>query len=508
MNEANKTTALFWRKMGVMIDASLPLMKALATVVKEIPERDPLRNVICGVAAAIESGSTLKEALARYPEAFPPTVLALAEVGEMTGAIEQSMFKIADGYDNGTFSAGEMPGQGTCAQYAAPAADAAENDDAAVKYVKMVIGEAVKSRASDIHFEWVNGNMRVRRRIDGVLHGMEAPPVPIQASVIRRLKIMGAMNVAERRVPQDGRIQLNVSGADLDCRVSAVPCVTGESISIRILNKQPVLPGLDRAGFSPENLEKIAGWLKQPGGMIVTAGPAGSGKTTLLYTCLKELNSDGVKIVTVEDPVEYVIAGVNQVAVRQELGLTFPGALQGMLRQDPDVFMIGEMRDMDTLSIGVNAALTGRLVLTSLYANEAPAAVMRMIEMGLDPFFVSSALLGVCAQRLVRRICPECREEYKPEPRLVELAKAGPGMKFFRGKGCPACNQTGYLGRIAIHEMLGINDRIRSVLAHDCDLAALRKAARDTGMMTLREDGLAKVKQGITTIDELLRIAV
>lgn len=507
MNEANKTTALFWRKMGVMIDAGLPLMKALATVVKEIPERDPLRNVICGVAAAIENGSTLKEALAKYPESFPPTVLALVEIGEMTGAIEQSMFKIADGYDNGTFSAGETSGQGSEIKDASPATTAVENDEEIIKYVNLVIFEAVRSRASDIHFEWVDGNMRIRYRIDGVLYDLTVPPMPIPASVIRRLKIMGGMNIAETRLPQDGRIQLNISGESLDCRVSAVPYVTGESIVVRILNKQHVLPGLNQI-MAPENYANLMGWLKQPNGMIITTGPTGSGKTTLLYACVNELNKDGVKIVTVEDPVEYIIAGVNQLRVRQEIGLTFPSALRGMLRQDPDVFMIGEIRDMDTAAMGVQAALTGHLVLTTLFTSDAPAAVQRLIDIGIEPFLVSSTLLGVCAQRLVRRICKECKEEYKPEPRLVELAKAGPGMKFFRGKGCPACNQTGYHGRTAIHEMMGMNDKIRSVLAHDFDLAALRKAARDTGMMTLREDGLANVKQGITTIDELLRIAV
>ncbi len=504
MNEKNKTAALLWRKMGVMIDAGLPLMKTLATIVKEIPDSDSLRHVISGVAAMIENGSTFKEALLKYPQTFPPTVLALIEVGEMTGSLEKVMIKIAENYENDTFTAGETPrhesetGDG-------PRSTITADDEASIKFVGKVLSESLKSGAGVIHFEWVNGSMRIRHRIDGVLHDLAAPPRPIQEAVIRRLKIMGGMNVAEKRLPQDGRIQLNISGTPLDCRVSTAPYVTGESVVVRMLNKQSALPGPDQIGFSPENSAKLKGWLRRTNGMIITAGPAGSGKTTLLYTCVKELNNDGMKIVTVEDPVEYVIAGVNQLQVKQELGLTFAAALRGTIRQDPDVFMIGEIRDRETAATGVQAALTGHLVLASLYTNDTSEAVRRLMDLGIEPFLVGSTLIGVCAQRLVRKICGECREEYEPEAWRLELSKAAPGMKFYRGKGCPACCQTGYHGRIAIHEMLEMNDRMRSVLAQDPDIEKIRKAARDSGVLTLREDGLAKVKQGITTIEEVLK---
>lgn len=380
-----------------------------------------------------------------------------------------------------------------------------------IKLVTQIISEAVKHRASDIHVEPLEDKFRIRYRIDGVLHEMPGPPKQLQASVLSRLKIMSGLNIAERRLPQDGRIRVSAMNKDLDLRVSTLPAIYGESLVMRILDKSSFLLGLQELGFSPEDEERFERLIRLPYGMILVTGPTGSGKTTTLYAALNYINKPNKKLITVEDPVEYQLSGINQVNVKPAIGLTFASGLRTMLRQAPDVIMVGEIRDFETASIAIQAALTGHLMFSTLHTNDAPGAVTRLIDMGIKPYLVSSTVQAIMAQRLVRKICENCKESYTPtKDELVAVSLAPEDLKenkLFRGHGCKECVYTGYKGRVGIFELLIVNDEIRELIVKKASSNIIREAARKAGMKSLRDDGLLKALGGITSIPEVIRVA-
>jgi general secretion pathway protein E/type IV pilus assembly protein PilB len=387
-----------------------------------------------------------------------------------------------------------------------------EADAPIIKLVNTLIVEAFKARASDIHLEPLSKKFRVRYRIDGLLHEMKSPPKRLQAAIISRLKIQSNMSIAERRIPQDGRIQTQVVGKLIDLRVSCIPTNHGESIVMRILDKEGLRLGLPELGFFTDDQQTFERLIGLPDGILLVTGPTGSGKTTTLYSCLNFINRPDRKIITVEDPVEYLLSGINQVQVNEAVGLTFAGALRAMLRQAPNVIMLGEIRDVETATIAINASLTGHLVFSTLHTNDAPGAVTRLIDIGVKPFLVASSTRALMAQRLVRKVCKKCAASYQPtETELCSLnldpAKVT-GATFLRGKGCNDCNKTGYRGRFGIFEIFVIDDEARKLIYDRVPTSVLRARAREMGMRTLREDGARKVLAGLTTADEVIRATV
>jgi general secretion pathway protein E/type IV pilus assembly protein PilB len=377
--------------------------------------------------------------------------------------------------------------------------------------VNSLIIEAFKMRASDIHLEPMAKVFRVRYRIDGVLHEVKSPPKRLQASIISRLKIQSNMSIAEKRVPQDGRIQTQVGGKVIDLRVSCLPTNHGESIVMRILDKEGLKLGLPELGFFTDDQQTFERLIALPDGILLVTGPTGSGKTTTLYSCLNFINRPDRKIITVEDPVEYVLAGINQVQVSEAVGLTFAAALRSMLRQAPNVIMLGEIRDMETASIAINASLTGHLVFSTLHTNDAPGAVTRLIDIGVKPFLVASSTRALMAQRLVRKICRKCAAPHMPTDTELKALGIDPntqGANFQQGKGCSECNKLGYKGRFGIFEVFVINDEARKLIYDKVPSAVLRNQAREMGMRTLREDGARKVVAGLTSAEEVIRATV
>ncbi|MBI5739477.1 MAG: type II secretion system ATPase GspE [Nitrospirae bacterium] len=372
-----------------------------------------------------------------------------------------------------------------------------------VKLVNMLITRAVESRTSDIHIEPFENNVKVRYRIDGALTDVESLPRRIQPAVISRVKIMSRLNIAERRLPQDGRIKLRVSGRDIDLRVSSIPTIYGESIVMRILDSGTALVVLEQLGFPEDTVEKYRKVITTPYGMFLVTGPTGSGKTTTLYASLNQLNSPDKKIITIEDPIEYQIEGINQIQVKPQIGLTFANGLRHIVRQDPDIIMVGEIRDVETAEIAIHSALTGHLVFSTLHTNDAPGAVTRLLDMGIEGFLVSSSLIGVLAQRLVRVICPKCKELLPPD-RQVEL----PGLDItaYHGAGCEDCRYTGYRGRTGIFEMMAVDGEMRQLILDRVNADVIRQKAVRKGMQVLRDSGWQKVKEGVTTVEEVLRV--
>ncbi|MDA3875123.1 MAG: ATPase, T2SS/T4P/T4SS family [Kiritimatiellae bacterium] len=392
------------------------------------------------------------------------------------------------------------------------AEEATEQDAPIIKLVSLIIIEAFRSRASDIHVEPMEKQLRVRYRIDGVLQEMESPPKRLQSAILQRLKIMANMKIAEKRVCQDGRIQINVMGRELDLRVSVVPSNHGESVVMRILDKESLKLGLPELGFFTDDQQTFRSMIQLADGIVLVTGPTGSGKTTTLYSCLNEINKPDRKIITVEDPVEYQLSGINQVHVRADIGLTFANALRSILRQAPNIVMIGEIRDIETAEIAVNASLTGHLVFSTLHTNDAPSAITRLIDIGVKPFLVASSLRGIMAQRLVRKICGKCSETYKPSERelrqLGALAGQVEDVELSRGKGCQNCAYTGYSGRIGIFEIFTITEEVQHLIYEQVNSSTMRNKARELGMRTLREDGLRKVIAGQTTLEEVFRVTL
>jgi general secretion pathway protein E len=380
-----------------------------------------------------------------------------------------------------------------------------------IRLVSLIITNALEMRASDIHIEPFENRLIVRYRIDGVLHEVESPPRRLSPAVISRVKIMANLDIAERRLPQDGRIRLRVQGKDIDLRISTVPTMHGESVVMRILDKGGVALDFKRLGFEEGTLKAFLDVLLEPHGILLVTGPTGSGKTTTLYTALDRLNKPDVKILTVEDPVEYQMPGINQIQVKPQIDLTFANALRSIVRQDPDVIMIGEIRDLETAQIAVQSALTGHLVLSTVHTNDAPYTVNRLLDMGVEDYLLTSTVIGILAQRLVRTLCPHCKEEYVALPELVEemgLRKFADGgeIRLFHEKGCHGCAQTGYIGRISIMEMLPMTDPLRSLVMRHATSTDLRAEAIKGGMTTMYEDGMRKAVAGITTFEEVLRV--
>ena len=392
----------------------------------------------------------------------------------------------------------------------AQAEDVKEEDAPIIRLVGLILMEALRKRASDIHLEPLKDRFRVRYRIDGICREALTPPKGLQGLIISRIKIMAGIDIAEKRLPQDGRIRIKLLGKEIDLRVSTLPGLYGESVVMRILDKSTLLVDLEKLGFSRQDQRKFESLITLPHGIILVTGPTGSGKTTTLYAVLGRINRSDRKLITVEEPVEYQLTGINQAQVRPEIGLTFARILREMLRQAPDIIMVGEIRDTETAQIAVSAALTGHLVFSTLHTNDAPGAMTRLIDMGITPFLVASSIQGVMAQRLVRKICSNCKEPYTPAPH--ELMEIGlpvddtPSEEFFRGRGCNRCNQSGYRGRGAIFEILPVTDEIRDLIIHNASSAEIRQKARELGMKTLREDGWEKVFSGETTITEVARV--
>ncbi|MBI4589637.1 MAG: type II secretion system ATPase GspE [Candidatus Rokubacteria bacterium] len=379
-----------------------------------------------------------------------------------------------------------------------------------VRLVNLVIENAVTAEASDIHIEPFEDTFRVRYRIDGILFDQEAPPRRLQAAVTSRIKIMAELNIAERRLPQDGRIRVTLGGRRVDIRVSTIPTVYGESIVMRLLDRSSIFLPLEKLGFA-ETRHLFERLIVRPHGMLLVTGPTGSGKTTTLYAALDKINSPEKKIITIEDPVEYQLKGVNQIAVKPKIGLTFANGLRHIVRQDPDIIMVGEVRDLETAEIAIQAALTGHLVFSTLHTNDAPGAITRLQDMGCEPYLVSSVLHGVLAQRLLRRICAACRVAHTPDPadlRALGIAEAlAETQPLFKGAGCDQCRGTGYRGRTGIYELFLINEEVRSLIVRKAPTGEIRRrATNELGMVTLREDGWAKAKAGITTVEEVLRV--
>jgi len=418
------------------------------------------------------------------------------------GSVEESVDTLLSEFTDSEITRVDMGG----------ATDAGDEDSDApiVKLVYMIINDAIKRRASDIHIEPLEARLRIRYRIDGVCHEIQNPPKRLQGAILSRVKIMSGMDIAEKRLPQDGRIQMRVGGRDIDFRVSALPAQHGESMVLRILDRESVMVSIEDLGFDPGDHERFNRIIKRPNGIFLVTGPTGSGKTTTLYSALNVLNRPDTKIITVEDPVEYQMSGINQVEVNADIGLTFARILRSVLRQAPNIILVGEIRDRETAEIAIQAALTGHLVFSTLHTNDAPSAMTRLIDIGVKPFLAASAVMAVMAQRLVRRICAECREETTPAESALESAQMSAqqaaATTFYKGAGCRSCSETGYRGRIAIFELMAMNPTLRELTFNCTPTTEIFRAAVAAGMTTLRQDAIRKVIAGVTTIDEVVRI--
>ena len=418
-----------------------------------------------------------------------------ARISEYYGGAEAAMGDLMD--ELGGMSVGSQ--DGTDEANAAPI----------IKFVNLVITQAIKEKASDIHLEPFEHEFKIRYRVDGALYEMQAPPPSLANSVISRVKVMAGMNIAERRVPQDGRIVMKIGKGGVDMRVNSLPTQYGESVVMRVLDRNSVSLNLDNLNLSPRLHEYIIDTVNKPNGIFVVTGPTGSGKTTTLYAALREINTEDTKILTAEDPVEYDIDGIVQVPINEAIGVTFPRVLRAFLRQDPDRILVGEIRDKDTAQIAIQAALTGHLVLSTLHTNDAAGAVTRFIDMGVQPFLLSATILGVLAQRLVRTICPYCKTPYTPSNTLLNQLGINPALigqqQFFTGARCDKCANTGYKGRKGIHELLNASDPIRELITQNVPSIVLKQKAIELGMSTLREDGIQNIFEGNTTIEEVLK---
>jgi general secretion pathway protein E/type IV pilus assembly protein PilB len=436
----------------------------------------------------------------------------VAPLEDIEKAIHQYYEGAKAGEVNDIFSGMEDP-DAAPSQIDLPSAEGASEEEAPIiKYVHMVISEALKRRASDIHMEPLEKRFRVRYRIDGVLHEVENPPKRLQPSIVSRIKLMSNVSIAEKRVPQDGRINIKVGAKVIDLRVSTLPTAFGESIVMRILDKESLRLGLPELGFFSDDQAHFERIIALPDGVFLVTGPTGSGKSTTLYSALNYINHPDRKIITVEDPVEYEMSGVNQVQVRRDVGMTFSAALRSMLRQAPNIIMVGEIRDKETAEIAVNAALTGHMVFSTLHTNDAPSAVSRLIDIGIKPFLVAAAVRAVLAQRLVRRNCPNCRTSCDHDEKLLNSLGIRTDQindaSFMKGEGCLKCNGTGFRGRVGIFEMFNVNEELQSMIYEEASLVALRDKAREMGMRNMREDGVRKVIAGVTTPQEVLHATV
>ena len=384
------------------------------------------------------------------------------------------------------------------------------SDAPIIKLVNHIISQSTKARASDIHIEPYQNSFKVRYRVDGILYDLISPPKWIQPALTSRIKVMAKLNIAEKRLPQDGRFEVRIGNQAIDVRVSTLPTSFGERVVMRLLIKSEKILRLPDLGLSEDRLALLQDLVRRPNGIILVTGPTGSGKTTSLYATLASINSPDINIITVEDPVEYQLAGISQIQVNSKIGLTFARGLRSIVRQDPDVILIGEIRDQETAEIAVQSALTGHLVFSTLHTNDSPSAITRLVDIGIEPFLISSSLLAVIAQRLVRVLCPECKEPYVPDSTTLNIGLTDEDIKnhtIYRAKGCESCFQTGYRGRVGIFEIMLITDKMQNLILKNFDSFQIKRLARKEGMITLRQDGIDKVLQGVTTIEEVLRVA-
>jgi len=435
----------------------------------------------------------------------------IASSMQITDAIN-SAYNRGSGADRGMMSELNEDNLESLTQVLEEPQDLLESDDEApiIRLVNSLLFRAVKQKSSDIHVEPFEKDLVVRFRIDGVLYDIMHPPKKVQNSVISRIKIMANLNIAEKRLPQDGRIRIKIAGKDIDIRVSTLPTSFGESVVMRLLDKSKVVVDLGAVGVEGAYLDQMLDLINRSHGIILVTGPTGSGKTTTLYAMLSQINTTDLKIITVEDPVEYQLAGINQIQVNPKIDLTFAGALRSILRQDPDVVMIGEIRDKETAEIAIQASLTGHLVISTLHTNDSASSATRLIDMGIEPFLVASSVIGIIAQRLLRTLCRECREIHRPND--FEMAQLGltpaqiEGKLIYRAKGCAACINTGYSGRTGVHEILMLDDEVRALIMKNMDAPTIKRKAMEKGMKTLREVGADKVLSGETSVEEVLRV--
>jgi len=465
-------------------------------------------------------GNTLQIALADPLNSQTAEDLRFAlgkEIHVLVAPIQQidDLIKKHYGSDSGSMDdilaqlGGEIEFGGPDGQIDLKALEAEANATPIIRYVDMVVYQAIQDRASDIHFEPFETEFKIRYRVDGALYELSPPPRHLALPVISRVKVMANLNIAERRLPQDGRIQKNIAGRQVDLRVSTLPTQFGESVVLRVLDRTTVNLSLDALGMPPRIDAYIRNTIEKPNGIFIVTGPTGSGKTTTLYAALNEINKVDTKVLTAEDPVEYDIEGIIQVPVNEGIGLTFGRVLRAFLRQDPDKIMVGETRDLETAQIAIQASLTGHLVLSTLHTNDAPGAVTRLVDMGVEPFMISASIEGVLGQRLIRKICPNCRTAYEPTEMVLAQLGLSPheigDRNFYYGKGCDTCNNTGYKGRKGIYELLDITDPIREMINQRAPSVVLKQKAIELGMTTLREDGLRSIYEGETTIEEVLK---
>lgn len=510
MDTGTKELTIFWRKCGRLLDSGVPLLRTLEVIEKETGQQE-LREALGLLRATIVNGGTFEQGLAKSPALFPLSVQTVMKVAETTGRVDKVCMEIANGVEDGSLmGATAEPSPGRGAAVPAPGmpemvvGGVAEAEIPVIKLASQIIVDARKARASDIHLENGDDGLKVRIRVDGVLRELQTIPRQLSEAVISRFKIMAGMNVTEKRLPQDGRIRLRIEGQEVDLRVSCIPCLEGENVVVRILVAPGQIPTLEENAFTPTQLAMVRSWLARSHGLILVTGPTGCGKTTTLYGMIQELNRPEIKILMAEDPVEYRLPGVSQLQIRQSLGLTFAAALRSFLRQDPDVIATTEIRDIETAQILTHAAVTGHLALSSLHTDNTTEALQRMIDVGVDAFLLSSEIIGVISQRLVRRVCPQCRGEYQPGPSATASLTLPAGARFYRGRGCEHCSMTGYRGRTVLHEMLEMNDALRKAIKEQSGPTRFRELAIQNGMTPLLDDGLAKASAGETTVEEVL----
>ena len=500
----------------------VPLTRSGATLVVAMSDpgnvsvMDDIRFVTgCNVEPAVASEVALSAALAKYygaggdgdaSAAAPRGEGASSSGGSLAAGTRQAPGTPPSGEDEREASIGARDG-------GVVTLTTRSGDPAAVRLVNSLLTSAIEQGASDVHLEPYDNELRVRFRIDGVLHHVMTPPLRLRDAVTSRFKVMAKLDIAEKRLPQDGRIRIRhgvgSAAKTIDLRVSCLPTLFGEKIALRLLDKAHLMLDMTRLGFEPESLRRFETGIRKPWGMVLVTGPTGSGKTNTLYSAISRLNTPATNILTVEDPVEFNLGGVNQVQVRDRIGLSFAAALRAFLRQDPNVILVGEIRDVETAAIAVKAALTGHLVLSTLHTNDAPSTVHRLMDMGIEPFLVAGSVNLICAQRLVRRVCARCAEPHAMSPAaLADIGFGAPDARTMvprRGRGCGACSGTGYKGRVGLYEVLEVTDAVRDLILDGRSTRALRRAAVDEGMITLRQSGLRKIASGVTSVDEVLR---
>ena len=494
--------ARYWRTFGLLLSSGVPILQALDLVTDTVGWIE-LANATRAIRKAVADGQDISTAMREFPEVFPEPICLAVETGESEGELDRQACRIAEALESDDLlSLVAEAGDREVAEGA---------DRAATKSVNQLLLDAVNRRASDIHLDPTEDRGgKIRLRIDGALREIARPAREEFGKIVNRIKLMSALDIAERRLPQDGRIMLTINGKHVDLRVSLVPVHFGERLVLRILPRDAVDVGLEHVGLSGQDLETVRRLCHLPSGIIICNGPTGCGKTTLLYSMLQEVDREKCCVITIEDPVEYSFEGLGQIQVDGQRGLTYARALRHVLRQDPDVIMVGEIRDLQTLEACVQCALTGHLVLTTLHTNTAPEAIRRILDVGVEPYRLNASLAAVISQRLVRKLCPDCKKQVDPPlhsvpPEAAEFIRALGKKSFFGPSGCDACG-AGYRGRTAIHEILVMDDRIRRAVADGVDLAALRAAARESGMRTMLANGLEKAAGGVTSVEEVVRV--